>query len=508
MQAASEPVREDDRVVRGPRRTAERAGLHADPLDDPLRGAAVEPGPVHRGLFVREVPDPLAVRREEGMGRIFRPGNRRAVALVQATGVQTDLAVVAHPLIHDPIPARRHRDEPPAARGGEHVRPGDVFEFDRGRLDRRAAGHQPGADGRPEADQRERGDPPHRGGHPSRPSRSAVVAAHRQGRDRVDPGTRRRAPLVVLVLQRGGEGRGAPDPVAGELLERMQERGVHVGRYRAALPRDRGRVLREDLHERRLRGGRGVRRRAREHLVGDAGQRVHVRPRRQIPVGGRLLGAHVVRSAQREPGLGHASAAGRADRECDPEVGDHRLTRLDQDVLGLDVAVDDAPVVRELQRRRDRLRDAERIRHGELLLAVDPLAQRLPLHEGHDVVEDPALVPRIVEPEDVRVLQVGGRLDLGQEALPADHGGEFGLQDLDRDLAAVLHVLGEVDDGHAALAQALEDAVAAVEGGGEAFGRGVGHGGEATLVRASSHDGPCCGIRRGEGRLEDPRSLP
>ena len=66
------------------------------------------------------------------------------------------------------------------------------------------------------------------------------------------------------------------------------------------------------------------------------------------------------------------------------------------------------------------------------------------------------------------MLQRGGGLDLHHEPLGAEHGGELGLQDLERDLAVVLEVLGEVDGGHAALAELALDAVAVGEGGGEA----------------------------------------
>jgi hypothetical protein len=44
-------------------------------------------------------------------------------------------------------------------------------------------------------------------------------------------------------------------------------------------------------------------------------------------------------------------------------------------------------------------------------------------------------------------------------------GGEIGPQDLDRDLATLLQVLGEMDGGHAALAQRTLDAIAVGEGG-------------------------------------------
>ncbi len=64
------------------------------------------------------------------------------------------------------------------------------------------------------------------------------------------------------------------------------------------------------------------------------------------------------------------------------------------------------------------------------------------------------------------MLQVGRGLDLGQEPLGADRGGEFGAQHLERDVAVVLEVVGEVDGGHAALPELALDAVAVGEGGG------------------------------------------
>ena len=63
--------------------------------------------------------------------------------------------------------------------------------------------------------------------------------------------------------------------------------------------------------------------------------------------------------------------------------------------------------------------------------------------------------------------EVGGGLDLAEEALPADGGRELGLEHLDRDLAAVLQVLGEVHRRHPALAELALDAIAVRQGRGE-----------------------------------------
>jgi hypothetical protein len=67
-------------------------------------------------------------------------------------------------------------------------------------------------------------------------------------------------------------------------------------------------------------------------------------------------------------------------------------------------------------------------------------------------------------------------LDLAQETLGADHGGQFGAEDLDGDAAVVLQVVGEVDGGHAAGAELALEAVAVGQGVGQAAER-IGHGG-------------------------------
>jgi len=67
------------------------------------------------------------------------------------------------------------------------------------------------------------------------------------------------------------------------------------------------------------------------------------------------------------------------------------------------------------------------------------------------------------------VLEVGGGLDLGEKALAADDGCQLGLEDLEGDLAMVLEILGQVDGGHAALAELTLDRVAAGQGGVQAL---------------------------------------
>ena len=90
---------------------------------------------------------------------------------------------------------------------------------------------------------------------------------------------------------------------------------------------------------------------------------------------------------------------------------------------------------------------------GSCALAGQPLAQRLALDVRHHVVEQAVDVARVVQRQDVRMVQPGGDVDLAEEPLPADRGGDLGVEDLDRDAAVVLLVLGQVDRGHPAAAQ-------------------------------------------------------
>ena len=65
------------------------------------------------------------------------------------------------------------------------------------------------------------------------------------------------------------------------------------------------------------------------------------------------------------------------------------------------------------------------------------------------------------------MLQVCGDLDLFEKPFRTEGGGQLEPQHLDRDLAMVFEVLGEVHRRHAARTQLFLDGVAVGEGGGE-----------------------------------------
>src|SRR5439155_27370651 len=97
-----------------------------------------------------------------------------------------------------------------------------------------------------------------------------------------------------------------------------------------------------------------------------------------------LLGGDVLTRPHARPRLGHLARAGARDAEVR-----HLLAPLavDQDVVRLDVAVDDAVPVREAQRREDLARVLDRDIYRGGAAAADQLLERAPVEELHrDVV--------------------------------------------------------------------------------------------------------------------------
>ncbi len=80
----------------------------------------------------------------------------------------------------------------------------------------------------------------------------------------------------------------------------------------------------------------------------------------------------------------------------------------------------------------------------------EPVAETLALDVRHGEPELARGLARVVDRQDVRVLQPGGELDLALEALGAQRAREIGVQHLERDRPVVPQVLGEEDGGHAA----------------------------------------------------------
>ena len=98
----------------------------------------------------------------------------------------------------------------------------------------------------------------------------------------------------------------------------------------------------------------------------------------------------------------------------------------------------------------------------------EAVAERFALDEGHHVVKERPLealdFPRVVERQDMGMLEVGGGPDLGEEPLGPDHRGELGPEHLERHLAVMPEVYREIDDRHPAVTDLALDAIAVAQG--------------------------------------------
>jgi len=149
------------------------------------------------------------------------------------------------------------------------------------------------------------------------------------------------------------------------------------------------------------------------------------------------------------------------------------VAALEQDVRRLDVAVHHAVAVRVAQRVGHLARDPQRVLERKLRLAVELRAERPALDERHDVVEEPAGLPRVVHGQDMGMGERRGQVDLAEEALGAERGSRIRPDDLDRHLAAVLQVASEVHGRHAARAELALNLAAAGQRRAQRFRRSV-----------------------------------
>jgi hypothetical protein len=152
---------------------------------------------------------------------------------------------------------------------------------------------------------------------------------------------------------------------------------------------------------------------------------------------------------------------GVAELRGQPPVDEHRLAELaDQDVVGLEIAVEDAARVDV----GDRVGHRQHVRHqrqppGQPVGPRDDLVERLAADHPHRV-ERRAVVERagVVDRHDRRVLEPAGQRDLADEA----RGGLGGAiqRDLDHDRAVEAAVVSGDDAAHAAAGQLGAELVA------------------------------------------------
>jgi hypothetical protein len=120
----------------------------------------------------------------------------------------------------------------------------------------------------------------------------------------------------------------------------------------------------------------GKRRPAGKHFEEHARQTVQIAAPVEVPLRASLFRAHVRGCSDHESAIGYVdivSARGR-NRGCHSKIRDYRLPLLDQDILGLDVAVEHVVPVRITERRGDRVCDSERGLYRQRTLDIQPVA--------------------------------------------------------------------------------------------------------------------------------------
>jgi hypothetical protein len=184
-------------------------------------------------------------------------------------------------------------------------------------------------------------------------------------------------------------------------------------------------------------------------------------------------------------------AARGGDRGGDPEVGHHRLTLLQQDVLRLDVAVDHPVAMGIGQRAGHGAGDPKRLLHRQRPLG-EPGPERLTPGVRHHEEEMAVALARVVQRENLGMGQPRRDADLPEKPPRLIAPARFRTEYLERHLAAVLEVLGEIHAGRAAAADLLLQPVTAGQsrgGGVEKVGE-VGHDGKIAALRGSPGSGP------------------
>ena len=175
---------------------------------------------------------------------------------------------------------------------------------------------------------------------------------------------------------------------------------------------------------------------------------------------GGLFGRQVVRRAQHLPGHGQFRIALQPPGQA--EVHHVRLVlRVNQDVGGLQVAMQDAALMGVVDRLGDGLEITGRAPGRQRLVAHQP-RQALPLDVVHHE-EVPALVDaHLVDGDDVRMVQTRRRNGLGAEPLDQVRtGARPEGHHLDRDHAVQAALPGAIDHAHAAAADLLQQFVVA-----------------------------------------------
>ena len=149
-----------------------------------------------------------------------------------------------------------------------------------------------------------------------------------------------------------------------------------------------------------------------------------------------------------------------AERLGKPEIGEVGTVAFEQDVVGLDVAMDDARGVGGVERSGDLAQQPDRFGRRQRPVGGDPALEVAALDQAHGDDQLAVLLAGVVDGDDVGVVETGGEARLAQE--PFAEGlvvGEVAGDHLECHRAVERQVRRPVDDAHPAARDQRVDAV-------------------------------------------------
>ena len=175
--------------------------------------------------------------------------------------------------------------------------------------------------------------------------------------------------------QRGGELARRVKPINRDATQCPLQRARHLATHALAQRGHVGRRLHEAFGDDCLDRGAGERWLAHQHFVQHAGQRVEIAATVHVFTHG-LLRTRIRGRPDTHAKLRERARTRVVHRLTDPEIGEQRVPVLQQDVLGLYVAMHHVGPMRVLQRASDLHGKAHGVGHGDMLLTREAVAQR------------------------------------------------------------------------------------------------------------------------------------
>ena len=175
-----------------------------------------------------------------------------------------------------------------------------------------------------------------------------------------------------------------------------------------------------------------------------------------------LFGCHVVGSTN--DGTDCCQAGFAAGQAGQAEIHDaHAITvRLQPDVVGFDVAMQQTALMRCVQARRDLSADSQHFVCWQTAFALQSCGQGFPFEQLHREERQSAFFSHVIDCHDVIMFKHSRRLGFPAKSSTGDSTGRQNrIQNLDGPLPVKFPIFGSKHDSHASLAKVFEDTEAA-----------------------------------------------